>query len=193
MGLETIAIAGLALSAVGTGVGVMGSMQQASAQKSAANYQSAIAANNAKIASDNATRAGQAGEAQAAQVQQETRAKVGAIKAAQAANGVNVNTGSAVDVQSSAAELGELNAITLRSNAARQAYGYQTQEASYDAQSGLDKSTASNAETAGYLNAGSTFLSGAGSAAQNYANYRTKSSNMIAGDGGVGSGLGGLY
>lgn len=59
---------------------------------------------------------------------------MGAIKAAEAAGNVDVNSGSAVDVQSSAAALGELNAITIRGNAAKEAYGYETQSTSFENQ-----------------------------------------------------------
>lgn len=178
-----IAVAALALSAVGTGIGIMGQMQQAKAQASAANYQSEVAANNAKIATQNATWANQAGEQQQAQAQLKTRAQVGGILAAQAASGVDVNKGSTIDVRSSAAETGQLDALTLRSNAARQAYGYDVQSTSDTAQSQLDSATASNIESAAPINAASTFLGGAGNAASKYAEFTQKSTRMTAGDG----------
>ncbi len=60
-----------------------------------------------------------------------TRGQVGAIEASQAASNITVGSGSAVDVRSSAAEMGELDALTIRSNAEKQAYGYQTQAAAF--------------------------------------------------------------
>lgn len=157
----TAATAGTAsgiIGAVGTGLSALGSITSGQAASKSAKYNAAVAANNAQTAQNNATLAGQEGAANANIEQQKTRANVGEIKAAQAANGVNVNKGSAVDVQSSAAELGELNAINIRSNAARSAYGYQTQAASDKAQSELDKQEASFDSTAGLEKAGTTLL-----------------------------------
>ncbi len=138
----------------------LGSIAQGRAASQSAKYNAQIQQNNAQIAEQNSRLASEEGAANAAAASQKTRAEVGGIKAAQAANNLDVNKGSAVDVRSSAAELGELNAITIRSNAACQAYGYQTQSASDTAQADLDRQQGKSAETAGYINAGTTLLSG---------------------------------
>lgn len=144
--------------------GAIGAVRQGDAAAGAANYNAQEAANNAKIATQNADWAGAEGEAKVEQQQLKTRSEAGALKANEAAGGIDVNSGSPVDVRSSAAELGELNAITIRSDAARQAYGFQTESASDTGQSELDKSQASNDKTAGYINAASTLLAGAAKA-----------------------------
>ena len=167
----TLAYAGLAASAVGAGVGAVGAIEQGNATSAAEKYNAQIAANNAKIATQSANYAGAAGNAQAEQAGLQSRAKVGSIIANQAAGNIDVNTGSALSVRSSAAELGELNAITIRSNAARTAYGYQTQSANDTAQSALDTTSAANATTASDFSAGTTVLGGLGSAASNYAKF----------------------
>ena len=159
-------IAALAAGVASAGVGAYGSISSGIAQSNQAKAEAQVAANNATIAQQNAVRASQSGEQQAAESEQKTRAQVGAIKAAQAANGTDVNSGTNVDVRSSAAAQGELNALTIRSNAARTAYGYQTQSQSYQTQSNLDNSQASNAAISGGINGASTLLSGAGKAAQ---------------------------
>lgn len=146
------------LSAASAAMSALGSIQQGKAAKASANYNAQVQQNNAQIALNNATLAGREGAANAEKEQMKTRQNVGAIKAAQAASGIDINKGSAVDVQSGASEAGLLNAITVRSNAARQAYGYQTQAASATAQSELDKVQGKNAVKAGYVNAAGTFL-----------------------------------
>lgn len=151
------------IGALGTGLSVLGSIKQGQAAKSSAKYNSQIQQQNAKIAQQKAQMAGEEGAAKAAAEGLKTRAQVGAIKAAQAANGVDINSKSAVDVRSSAAELGQLNAITIRSNAAKEAYGYQTDSASYKGQAELDKQQGKYAAQAGYIDAGTTLL-GQGSA-----------------------------
>ena len=167
----TLAYAGLAASVAGAGVGAVGAIQSSEAASSAAKYNAQIAANNATIATQNAQYAGAAGVAQAEQAGLKTRAEVGSSMANEAASGVDVTKGSALDVRSSAQQLGELNAITIRSNAARTAYGYTTAAASDTAQSEMDKATAQNDITSGYLTSGTTALGGIGSAASNYAEF----------------------
>lgn len=190
-GAGTAGIAGAALSANALSIASLGSMaltgvssiEQGREQAESAKYNSEVQANNATIATQNANLAGAEGAANAAIEQQKTRAQVGGIKAAQAANGVDVNTGSNVDVRSSAAELGELNAITIRSNAAKTAYGYQTQSVSDTAQSQLDQSQSKYAAEAGYVNAGSTLLSSAVKGGQSglWGNYLSSNSLMPGG------------
>ena len=178
-GTSAIAIASLAASAIGAGVGAIGAMSSASAASDAAKYNAEVAQQNQQIATQNATLAGQAGEQEAAQSEQKTRAEVGAIKASQAAGNIDVNSGSAVDVQSSAASLGELNAITIRGNAAKEAYGYETQSTGFANQATLDTSQASSDMTAGEIAAPATLLGGAGSAGLSYAGYLKNASGGL--------------
>src|SRR6185312_13605871 len=78
------------------------------------------------------------------------------IKAAEASGNVDVNSGSASDVQQSQRELGELNTATVASNAALQAYGYRAQASYFEGQSNLYSDEATGDIAGG-------FLSGAGS------------------------------
>lgn len=149
-----------------------GAYEQGQAGKVSEKYNAAVSQQNANVAKQNEAIAGQAGEEQAAMVQQRTRATVGAIRANQAASGIDVNSGSDVDVRSSASELGELDALTVRSNATREAYGYGVQAENFEAQGTLDQFEGENDLKAGEIGAGSTFLSGLGSAANNYARYQ---------------------
>lgn len=176
-----LAIGSLAVGAIGTGVGVVGSLQQASAQKSAANYQAQVAANNQQTATQNAAFAAASGEQQAANKAQQTRAQVGSIEAAEGSSGVDINSPTATAVRTSQGELGALDADTIRSNAARQAYGYETQATNFGNQQQADISQANNAETSGYINAGSGLLSGAGNAGLNYAGVLNKASGLDGG------------
>ncbi len=152
------------IAAAAMGAQALGAIAQGKQQAASDKYNAAVAENNATIANQNATFAGQEGAANAAIEQAKTRATVGGIKAAQAANGIDVNTGSAVDVRSSASELGELNAINIRSNATRQAYGFETQASNDKAQAQLDRSQAKYDSEAGYVKAGTGLLSSAATA-----------------------------
>lgn len=169
---STIATVGAAASLVGGAVSALGSVETASAQEKAAQYQAQVAANNQKLATQNAAQAEAAGSTAVEQQGLKTKAEVGAIKAAQAASNIDVNQGSAVDVRSSAAELGELDALTIRSNAEKQAYGYQTQAQSFAGQEALAKSQAAQAPIAGAIGAFGSILSGASGAAGQYLNWQ---------------------
>jgi hypothetical protein len=180
-----LAALGIGATALGGVVSAVGGIESANAQKKAAEYQSQVAQNNAQLASQQANQTMAAGDQAAANEGLKARAQVGAIKAAQGASNVDVNTGSALDTRASAAELGELNAMTVRSNASKQAYGYQTNATSDLAQAGLYKMQAQQAPTAGLLNASGSLLSSASGVANQYQRW------SLAGGGFGGSNTGG--
>lgn len=155
--LSGLQLAGLAASTVGG----VGQALQGSAAAQSAEYNAKIAANNAIIAKQNAASTIEEGQINSANSSEAARAKIGGILANQGASGVDVNSGSSVDVRSSAAQNGELNAINIRASAARQAYGYQSEAVNASAQEKMDKSESSMDELTGGINAGSTLLSGA--------------------------------
>lgn len=75
-------------------------------------------------------------------------------RAAAAAGGVDVNTGTAGQLQHETSTFSELDALRITNNAARQAWGYQTQ-------AGLDEWQGKQAETGSYISAASSLLGGA--------------------------------
>ena len=152
-GASTIGTIASYAALAGAAASTIGSIQQGQSAANSAKYNSEIAANNETIANQNANYASAVGEQQAANQEQKNRSKLGAVIANQAASGIDVNSGSATDVQQSTAEVGQLDAMTIRANAAKQAYGYKVDAASSAAQSQLDKYQAKNDSTAGYVNA----------------------------------------
>jgi hypothetical protein len=93
---------------------------QAKAQASALR-QNALYLNNA--ANDAKVR----GAIESDQARVQTQQLIGTQRAAQAANGGLVNEGSNAIIQQETAQLGELDALTISNNAAREAYGYQVE------------------------------------------------------------------
>jgi len=173
----TLAAAGGALAAnagaigtigsLGSGaIGGLGAIQSSSAASAAAGYNAQVAANNAKIATTNANYAGAQGEENVAASGARTKATVGATLANEGASGVDVNTGSDVNVRESESKLGMLDALNVRSQAAQAAYGYQVGAAADTGQQSLYKSQQESDQIGGYLNAGSTVLGGVGNAAK---------------------------
>lgn len=132
-------------------VGGVSALEQGAAQQNMLNYQAEVANNNAIIANQNAEHAIQAGQEQAAAKSRQVAAQVGAIKTAQAANNVDVNTGSAADVQASQRETGKLDTETILNNADLTAYGYRANAANFKAQAGLDQTAGSQAMIGGIL------------------------------------------
>jgi hypothetical protein len=177
--LSGLAAGGTSLATIGSYaslassvIGGIGSLTKGMAGSQSAKYNAAIASQNASIAQQNAQRASMAGEQAAAMKERQTRANVGQIEANQAASGIDVNKGSAPDVRSSAAMNGELDAITIRSNAARDAYGYQTDSAKYTGEAALHRSEAGYDAMGGYIDTGTTILGGVGNAGLKYQAYQ---------------------
>jgi hypothetical protein len=155
-------IAGVGVAAIaGTAISAYGAYSAGQAQSANAKYQAQVAKNNQTIANQNADYATQAGQEQATEASQKARAQGASLKAAQAANGLDINTGSAVDVQESQRETGTLNTATVLNNAMLRAYGYRTQGVNYGAQATLDTTEAGQASTAGDLSALGTLAGGA--------------------------------
>jgi hypothetical protein len=153
----------LAVGALGAGVSAVGAIEAGQATANAANYSAQVAQNNATIADQNANYSIAAGQRKAADNSMKNASNIGRIKGAQAASGIDVNSGSAEDVQVGNRETGELDSETVLNNAQLQAYGYRSQATGFTAQSGLDTMTAEQAPIGADIGAGGSFLSSASS------------------------------
>lgn len=162
------AISGIA----GTGISAVGALEAGQAQAANASYQAQVARNNAQVAQQNAAWTTQSGEAQAAAQGQKSRAAVGSLVAAQGANNIDVNTGSAAEVKTGAQEMANLDTKTTMSNAARSAYGYEVAATSNTAQAGLYSQEAGQASTGGAISSLGSFLSGISSVGANWEKYQ---------------------
>lgn len=151
----------LSLMAVSAGVSAMGAVQQGQSQAAMYNYQSGVAQMNQQIMKQNADYAVAAGEVTAQEKGMETRFKVGETIAQQGAGGLAVGSGSNARVVSSELAIGQQDQALIRSNAMRQAYGYEVEAAKFGAESTMDQYAAANAKTAGYTKAFGSLLSGA--------------------------------
>lgn len=170
-----IAGAGLATSVAGTAMSAIGQGQaasaQAAAQSQAASYQAQVARNAQTVANWNADNARKVGIINEDQQRQKTGLISGAQKAALAAQGGDVTSGSAVDILGDTARAGEMDAQTIRSNAARTAWGYQVQASGAGAQAGLldmQSQVAANSTANLPFGIGSTLLGGASSVASKW-------------------------
>lgn len=127
---------GLALG--GAGLNAVGTIKSGNAQKragekaqDAANSQAELADVNASIADLQAQDAIARGTDEEQRFRSLVRGAIASQRVGFAAGNIDVSTGSAVDVQADAAVLGELDALTIRTNAAREAWGYKVQAYDY--------------------------------------------------------------
>jgi hypothetical protein len=168
----TLATGSLGAGILGAGLSAFGSYEGGKAQQNAYNYQAAIAQMNAKIENNNAAHAIQVGEREAQISGMQTRAQIGETKAIQSGSNLDVNKGSAVDVRASEADIGKENEMTIRSNAAWTAYGFEVKGAEDTAQANLDLMAGENAKKAGILGMYSSLLGGAGSVGGKWAEFK---------------------
>jgi hypothetical protein len=174
VGIETLAITSLAASGASGILGAFGASASADAEAASYNYKAAVASNNAKIAKMNADQATFAGGVAAQNNDLKTKNMVATQLVTQAANGLDVGSGTNVKLRESAEALGHLDTLTILSNAAKNSQGFKAQGMNFEAESGLYKAAASNAETAGEINIMKSLLGGATSVADKWVGYKSK-------------------
>ena len=176
-----------AFTALAIGLGIAGLVTSAVSQHKAANAQEAAGQAladvsesqaklqdfNAQVADEQAQDSIQRGAEQESRLRTQIRGTIGAQRNAVAGGNVDVGFGSAVDVQGDAAYLGELDAQTIKTNAMREAWGYQVQAFDMRNQAAIDRKAATNqvaagqaAGTAANIGAATTLLTGGSSLLQ---------------------------
>lgn len=154
------------LSVAGMGMNAVGSYNQSKATQDAYSYQAAVTRNNAQLAEWQA----QDALVRGANAEQSQRLKTAALKGTQraqlAARGVALDEGSALNILNDTDYIGNLDAATVRDNAAREAWGYRNQGAGYASDATMLSSRAS-AENP-LLSGASSLLTSAGSVADNW-------------------------
>lgn len=179
MPITTVAaVAAVAVSAVGVGASVMGASAQADAQSKNLAYQAAVARNNtilAQRASADALARGQVAQQNQAAA---GRQLLGKERATLASNGVDVNSGSALDITTDTAGENKLDQLTVLSNAQREADGFTAQGGNFNAQAALDTAAADN-QGSGVLG---TAFAGAGSVAAKWYDFSKLGSNDTGAD-----------
>lgn len=146
----SIAAATLALTAVSTGIATTGVIQQTRAANEANRY-------NAKLGEIRA----QDAEARGLLKESRFKGQVSQLQATQrsalAASGIQVDVGTAGDIVSETAFLGNLDALTIRHNTAKEAFGFRAQRTS---------------RTSPLLAAGGTLLTGISQFGSQFLTYR---------------------
>jgi hypothetical protein len=166
---------GVPMAALAIGGGIVSAAGQLSAGQAAADraaYQAQVYRNNAIIDQQNQNWAIAGGAAKEAGQGMRARAGFGNLIARQAASGVEVGTGSNKAVTDAASALDALDAMTTRSNTAREAYGYDVTKSNDLASAELKTREGEDAKNASYFSAASSLISGASSAFGKYAGWQ---------------------
>lgn len=185
----------LGATALSTGMGVMGQISQQNAQTQAASaaqaqavYQSQVARQNEELMRRQAADATQRGQVAEENRRRLTAQQLGQQTAGLAAQGTDLD-GSPTDILGDTAAAGELDAQTIRANAAREAYGYQVQGLGYGSTATLEATRALNSTyTPNYLGAGASLLAGASSLGEKWHRFQQNApDSSFGGKGGIGT------
>lgn len=133
-------------------------IMQASAMKNRADFQKQQYEQNAAFAELQAEDAIRRGDKEAAAAIRRGEQVVGEQRAGYAASGIDVNFGSARDIQEQTMQISESDARTIKNNAWREAWGFKTQAESA-------RTSGRFARAGGYAEARNTMLTGFGEAA----------------------------
>lgn len=154
-----------AFGAIGLGATILGGItqakgaqQQGAAQQQMYNYKAQVSRINADINRQNAAWARDKGEKEAMQYGIKAAQQRGALKVGQAASGIDVRSGSAVEVRESQEKAKDMDLGQIRNNAAKIAYDYDVQATMDENQAGLDVMAGSYAKEASNLKAFESIL-----------------------------------
>lgn len=151
----------IGIMTAGSALQAMGANEEAGAQQEQAKYNQQVAGNNQQIANAQAEDILGTGRINEETQRYLTAQKLGEARAGAAARGVDVNEGSAVDIQSNLAATGEQEALTIRSNASKQALAARQQAQYFGQQGQLEGMQKKQAGIAGQYGVAGSILGGA--------------------------------
>ncbi len=191
---QAMGVIGMGATLAGGLLQAQGAQQSAAATQQSLDYQAGVAQINSQIDLQNADYARNQGEIQATQFGLKEAQQEANIKTAQSASNIDINSGSAVDVQQSQRTLGQTDMAQIRSNAAKTAYDYDVKSTMDLNQSTLDIMGGQNAIIAGNIQAQASILGSVASVASKW--QQGSQSGLFGGGGSTGfslTGTGGLY
>lgn len=149
----------------------LGSRRQGRGAERAANLEASLLETNAGYAEQQARDATARGAEAEGRHRARTSGLVGSQRASAAAQGLDVSSGDARALTEETAALGELDALTIRNNARREAWGYRVEASGLRQRAELTRRGGRNAAAAGRSQMGTTLLTGG---AQLYDIYRKR-------------------
>jgi hypothetical protein len=168
----------MALAVVGSLASLAGGMMQAQGQREAgraaeqqAQYQNQVAQNNSIIAQRMAVDAEKRGKVAEEEQRRKTANLLGRQQAVYGASGVDITSGSPLTVMADTAQLGEVDALTVRNNARREALQHETTSMNYLSEGKFALMKGQAARRAGDIAATGTMIGSVGSVASSW--YKT--------------------
>lgn len=177
-----IAEAAIATSIIGGITTAYGQMQAGKAANAEAKYKAAIQHNNAIRAGYLADDAIARGKEEKRKTALKGRLLVGKMRATLAANGVEVNSGSASDLTVDQQGINSLDVFTAENNAAREAQEYLIRADQFESEAALTRLSGANAARNSKFQAAGTLLTTAGSVAGKW--YQFDKEGAFGGGGG---------
>jgi len=147
-----------------------GSYYGAKSEQTQLDVQADIADVNSRIAELGAQSVLRQGQREVGRVTMQAGQLKSRQRASMAANGVDLNEGSAAELQDSTDIMKEIDAATVEANSIRSAWGYRTQGTSYQNQALGARTTSSAISPFG--NAATSLIGGATKAAAGWYNYK---------------------
>jgi hypothetical protein len=174
----SLGLSAATLASISTGASIAGGVTSAAGAvlggigaSNAYSYKAQVARNNAIIAKQNATYARAAGETEQVNQGLKDRYGMGRLLTGQAANGLDVNSGSALDVRTSQASINVENQMMIRNNASRKAFGYDVEAMNFGSEAAMDEQAGTNALISGGLNAGGSLIGSASSVSDKWLKF----------------------
>lgn len=159
------------------------SIAQGKSQKAQDDFTASQYDSNARLATEQGAEAKAAGDINAGQAAEEGRQQVAKQRVAAAATGADVNSGSALSLQADTNWQAKQNQITIKNNAWRTAWGYNTQAIDYGTQAQFSRMAGNNAMNNSYLTGGMQAIGYGVQAGSAYNKYNGKSGDSPWGSG----------
>lgn len=155
--------------------GVQGAAGQAQSIKDQMDFQSQQTAFNIEMAQLQGEDVIARGDEQAQKVKKAAGQLKGSQRAAAAAQGIGIDTGNVADMVADTERLSTEDFISIRNNAAREAFGYKAQAVSYGAQGAMNNLASQNQANNTILTGGLNFVRDAGRGYSDYKKYQNES------------------
>ena len=176
LGLQTAQATSAAVSTatqvIGAGISAYGKYREMQAAKARSKYEAGVSKRNAGVAEMQAQDALKRGQAAEELQRKKTALIIGQQRAGFAGQGTEVGYGSPLDILGDTASAGELDALTIRTNAEREAWGYRNQQRQFLADEAISKSSAKSSAMDGVLGIGESMISGASQFSDKWASFR---------------------
>ena len=160
--LTALGMSSTTAATVGTTIQAIGTLASAGAQYQSAQYGKAMATQNAKLAEQQGLASLQQGRLEQERIARRARQIQGQQRAMYGASGVDISSGSPLEIQASTEYMAAQDKALVRYNAELKKWGFDVESANYKAQASQYGNMGKSALVGGLLGAGSTILTGNG-------------------------------